>query len=80
MNREEITAKVSSIISETVDHHNFIISDDLVASDVDGWTSLANAMIIQSIEMEFGLKFKFVDLMNWKKFKDLIDIIEFKLR
>ena len=80
MNREEITAKVRSIISETVGHHNFTISDDLVATDVDGWTSLAHAMIIQSIELEFGFKFKFVDLMNWKIFKDLIDIIELKLR
>ena len=79
MERKEIIEKLDSIIESSVNHHNYIMSENLVPKDVDKWDSLANAMIITSIETTFGIKFKFVDITGWDNVGELVDIISSKL-
>ena len=79
MNRIEIINKLDAIISASVNHHNFVMSEDLQPQDVDKWNSLANAMIVTAIEQDFQIKFKFTELVAWKTIGQLIDIIEKKL-
>ena len=47
--------------------------------EILGWDSLSNAMIITSIEKEFGIKFKFSDMIAWKTIGELADIVIKKL-
>ncbi len=78
MNRDEIKMELKNIIAEAVGHENFEIKDTLTQEEVEGWSSLAQAMIIKDIETMFGFKFKLIDLAAWKNINDLLDIIELK--
>lgn len=79
MKRDEIKNKIHAILINVLEHDDFTMSDQLKASDVTGWNSLAQAMIITLIEDEFQIKFKLKDLSNWKDIGSLTSIIESKL-
>lgn len=79
MTREEIIKSIDEIIAASVGNHNFELSNHHKPTDILGWDSMANAMILTSIEQHFGIKFKFSDMIAWKTVGDLINIIESKL-
>lgn len=56
MKKNEILAKLQDIIRETVDNEDIEITNATVATDVDGWDSLAQVMIVGEIRNEFGVK------------------------
>lgn len=74
MKREEVILKIRSIIVSVLQHDNFEIKDDLSATDVDGWDSLAQLMIISKIEEQFGIKFKLNELFDLDNLGKLIEI------
>ena len=45
-----------SIRIETVDNEDIEITNATVATDIDGWDSLAQVMIVGEIRNEFGVK------------------------
>ena len=53
MEKNEILAKLQDIIRETVDDEDVIVTMETVASDVDGWDSLAQVMIVGEIRNEY---------------------------
>lgn len=75
MEKQEIISKIDSIVALSVNHHDFIINVDTKPEEILGWDSLSNAMILTSIEKEFGIKFKFSDMIAWKTIGELADII-----
>lgn len=79
MERAEIQKKIETIIEASIPNFNAEVSESLTPSEVSGWDSLANAMIITAVQNEFGIKFKFAELMAWHNVGQLIDIIEKKL-
>jgi acyl carrier protein len=79
MEREEIKEIVRKIIADSVENPDLLLSDDLKPGDVDGWTSMSQAMIIKAIENNFNIKFKLRDLRNFVDIKSLLDIINSKL-
>ena len=56
MEKNEILAKLQDIIRETVDDEDVVITMETVASDVDGWDSLVQVMIVGEIRNVFGVK------------------------
>lgn len=56
MEKNEILAKLQDIIRETVDDEEVVITNETIASDVDGWDSLAQVIIVGEIRNEFGVK------------------------
>ena len=80
MDRTIIREKLRKILISVLEHNNFELTDHLKAGDVDGWNSLAQAMIVTAVENEFGIKFKLRDLNNWKDIGSLVTIIESKLQ
>lgn len=79
MERKEILNKIETVLSSAVEIKDFEFSEDLVAKEVAGLDSVVIAMIITSIEQEFGVKFKFAEIVSWKTFGELADIIQSKL-
>jgi acyl carrier protein len=79
MERSDIILNLKRILSETLEHSNFEIVDELTAKDVDGWDSLSHMMIITQIEKDFGIKFKLRDLNKLNNVGALIDVIQSKL-
>lgn len=79
MEKKEILKKLDVIVATAISHHNFVLDNNTKPADVQGWDSLANAMIITAVQNEFGIKLKFVELVSWKTIGQLVDIIENKL-
>lgn len=75
MEKQEIIQKIDAIVATAVNHHEFVMTEATKPSDILGWDSLSNAMILTSIEQEFAVKFKFSDMIAWKTIGELVDII-----
>lgn len=79
MTREEILKSVDSIIATSIGHHEFELDGNLKPEDIIGWDSMVNALILTSIEQQFGVKFKFSDMLAWKTIGELVNLIQIKI-
>lgn len=79
MEKNEILAKLQDIIRETVDNEEVVITIDTVASDVDGWDSLAQVMIVGEIRNEFGVKLTSTEIATIANVGVLVDAIADKM-
>ena len=79
MEKNEILAKLQDIIRETVDDEEVVITMDTVASDVDGWDSLAQVMIVGEIRNEFGVKLTSTEVSSLENVGSLVEAIAVKL-
>lgn len=75
MEKQEIIHQIDVIVATLVNHHDFVMTETTKPTDILGWDSLSNAMILTSIEQEFAIKFKFSDMIAWKTIGELADII-----
>ena len=75
MNRENVFEKVCEIIKETFDNDSIVITDDTVASDVEGWDSLNHITLLGTIEDEFSIKFAMKDVVSLKNVGQLVDLV-----
>jgi acyl carrier protein len=79
MERNEVISRIETIVITTVNHHNFMMNAETRPENITGWDSLSNAMILTSIEAEFGIKFKFAEMISWKTVGELADIVITKI-
>ena len=75
MTREEVLEKVNTVIQDVFDDDSIRISDETVASDVDGWDSLMHITLIGTIEDEVDIKFAMKDVVGMKNVGQMIDLI-----
>ena len=75
MDRKEILEKVTAIIKDVLDEEDISITEETVASDVDGWDSLVHITLIGTVEDEFNIKFAMKDIVNMKNVGEMIDLI-----
>ncbi len=75
MSREEVLSKLQDIIRDVFDDEDIEVSEETVATDVDGWDSLAHITLIGTIEDEFDVKFAMKEVVNLKKVGNIIDLI-----
>ncbi len=80
MNRDELSEAVKAIIIDTVKHDDFVMSEELTATDVSGWDSLSHMSIITGIEQKFSVKFKLKELNKLKNMSSLLDLILSKMQ
>ena len=79
MEKIEILEIVREILISVLQHERFELSDDLVASDVDGWDSLTHMAIIVAIEEKFNITFKLKELNKLTNLGALMGLIQSKL-
>ena len=79
MKKNEILAKLQDIIRDTVDDEDVVITNETVASDVDGWGSLAHVMIVGEIRNEFGVKFTSTEVAKIANVGEMVDAIAVKM-
>lgn len=79
MERSEIIQKIEAIVVASLNHHDFTMTEETKPEEITGWDSMANAMILTAIEQEFGIKFKFADMLAWKTVGQLADIVRLKV-
>ena len=75
MTKQEIIQTIESIVATSLNHHDFVMTESTKPEEITGWDSMANAMILTAIEQEFGIKFKFSDMIAWKTIGQLADIV-----
>lgn len=78
MEKKNILEKIETIVAVSLSHRDFTISETTKPEEITGWDSMANAMILTAIEQEFGIKFKFADMLAWKTVGQLADIVRLK--
>ncbi len=79
MRRNEIMEKLREIISEAVDNEELVITDTTVATDVKGWDSLAQVLIIGELQNELGVRFTSSEISGYANVGELVDAILTKL-
>lgn len=75
MEKKEILEKIESIVAASLNHHDFMMTEETKPEEITGWDSMANAMILTAIEQEFSIKFKFADMLAWKTVGELSEIV-----
>lgn len=75
MNPEEVLEQVATIICQAVDDSSASISRSTVASDFEGWDSLAHISIIVATEKHFKVSFTLSEIQSLENVGDFIDII-----
>ena len=79
MTEEEILAKLTGILEESLETSELEINRETIARNVDGWTSINHLEIIRKVEQGFGIKIALPELMRMKNIGDLIDVIARKV-
>jgi len=78
MDKKEVIEKIEAIVATSLNHHDFAMTEETKPEEITGWDSMANAMILTAIEQEFGIKFKFSDMIAWKTVGQLAEIVRVK--
>ena len=79
MERQQIIDCLTPILRDVFRKKDLVLTDSLCANDVDTWDSVTHVMMIDRVEKEFGIKFRFKELGRLKNLGDLIDTINCKL-
>lgn len=75
-----ILSEIKSIVRNVIGNDSIEINMDSVASDVNGWDSLAHITIVVSIEALYSIKFNLTELQNIKEISGFIDLIKSKAK
>ncbi len=77
MSRGEILQTLSGIFEE-VFGRPVQLSETTTSSDVDGWDSIAQVMLVVASEQEFDVRFESSELADAQNVGDFITLIETK--
>jgi acyl carrier protein len=79
MEKNEIIAKIGDILKTILKHGDIEVSENLSATDVDGWDSLTHMLIITEVEKQFNVKFKLKELNKLLNVGSLVELVHEKL-
>lgn len=78
MDRNEILKQIDLVIAQTLQHHNFSLSESTTAKDIKGWDSLNHMSLMAAIEKHFEIKFSFIEILNMTDVGSMIDCLQDK--
>ncbi len=79
METNEILNELTEILRELVKNPSLSIKPETKASDVDGWDSLTNMLLINKIEKKFNVRFNFREIARLTNIDDLCHAIQEKI-
>lgn len=76
-----ISDRLKTVICKTLDLRmgDVAIEDETVASQVPGWDSLSHVNVITSIEKDYGVRFKSIEILKCKNVGDLQKLVDSKV-
>ncbi|HQY10561.1 MAG: acyl carrier protein [Ferruginibacter sp.] len=80
MERTLITEKLAAIFRNVFNDDAIILRDDLTANEVANWDSLTHMLMIGEVEKVFSVRFKLKELGKLENVKNLVDLIEQKVK
>ena len=75
IDKEEVVNRITPIVREVFGKPDLQLNDELDATQVDTWTSFAFMQLLERVEVEFGFKFKMMELLGIRNMGTLIDAI-----
>ncbi|MBT3208200.1 MAG: acyl carrier protein [Bacteroidetes bacterium] len=75
MDRSRIIEKLNSIFREVFKNENLVVTENLCADDIEDWDSLLDTVLLDKVESDFEIKFKFKEIINMENVGDMIDRI-----
>ncbi|MCK6604928.1 MAG: acyl carrier protein [Ignavibacteriaceae bacterium] len=75
-----ISDRLKTTILNHLDLEDYDIQDETKANTVPGWDSLSHANVILSIEKEYGVRFKSIEILKCKNIGDLQKLIDSKTK
>ncbi|MBN2521922.1 MAG: acyl carrier protein [Bacteroidales bacterium] len=75
----KIWNNLNEIFREVFKNENLKISHSTKNTDIDGWTSLNHAILIDAIEKKFSLTFDLDEILTMQTVEDIFKTIESKI-
>ena len=75
MEKTAVVEKLTPVFRQVFNNASIVVTDEMTASDVDGWDSLFHMLLITEVESAFSIKFKLRELNKMKNVGDMIEII-----
>ena len=75
MEKTAVVEKLTPVFRQVFNNASIVVTDEMTASDVDGWDSLSHMLLITEVETAFSIKFKLRELNKMKNVGDMIEII-----
>lgn len=73
-----ITERLKRTILKALDLEEYDIQDRTAANEVPGWDSLSHINVILSVEKEYDIRFKNIEVLKLKNVGDLQKMVESK--
>lgn len=80
MEKNKIKESVKGILIPILEHEDIDMSDETRVKEIEGWTSLANVVILSEIEKAFNIKFKLKELDKLDSVGAIIELITSKIQ
>ena len=77
--QEYYLEELTKIVSEVVDHNDFILKPEMQATDVEGWDSLSHVQIIHECETSLGVRFTLEEISNLNTVGDLVSLMQSRI-
>ncbi|MEQ3307157.1 acyl carrier protein [Fusobacterium varium] len=72
--------KLQEIFRDIFDDEELVITEEMTATDIEDWDSLAQINLIIAIEKEFGVKFNLEEVSKLKNIGEMLDLIKLKVK
>jgi acyl carrier protein len=76
LTRPQILQKLTEIVQDELDEDSLSLTEQMRASDVGGWDSVAHVRIVVGVEQAFNVRFSTERITKLKKVGDLVDLIQ----
>jgi len=77
---DAVTARLNDLFREIFEDDGLLISDEMVAADVENWDSLNHVKLVVAIEECFDVKFSNREIGSWSCVGDMKRSLATRLR
>ena len=76
---QKILTEIQSIVHKVINDEKIFLKMDSIASEINGWDSLAHIRILVSIEKLYSIKFNLSEMQNLKDISEFVRLIKQKI-
>ena len=75
MSREEVFEKLNWIFRDFFDDESITVSDETIASDIEGWDSFEHINLMVTVQDEFDIEIPMGKIICMNNVGEMVDII-----
>ena len=78
-NKNDLWEELNTVFREVFNNKNLNITFSTSNNDIDGWTSLNHALLIDALEKKFQIAFDLDEILTMQSVADIFGTIEKKI-